>query len=143
VRIPTLLLTGQPTQGIQGADLSVLGLDVRLTTRVRWHWDYGDGTDVWASSPGRVWPSTLVSRVHLTAGRRCASAESVRRAEFTMEGFGPFAVPGAPLTQNAALIMVVRAARTPRRLTTSTAQWAGRHSQVGRATGRPSSDPRP
>jgi hypothetical protein len=110
VRIPTIFRTGQPATGIQGADLSVLGLDVRLTARVRWHWVYGDGTVVWTSSPGGVWPTTSVSHVYLTAGRRSATVTSVWRAEFTVEGLGPFAVPGAPLTQNAALTVVVHAA---------------------------------
>jgi hypothetical protein len=110
VRIPTIFRSGQPAQGIQGADLSVLGLDVRLTSRVRWHWVYGDGTDVWTSSPGGVWPTATVSHVYLAAGRLVASVEAVWRAEFTVEGLGPFAVPGAPLTQRGSLTVVVRAA---------------------------------
>lgn len=110
VRIPTLFRSGQPAQGIQDADLSVLGLDVRLTSRVRWHWDYGDGTDVWTTSPGGTWPTTTVSHVYRAAGRLTASVESVWRAEFTVEGIGPFPVPGAPLTQRTTVAVVVRAA---------------------------------
>jgi hypothetical protein len=110
VRIPTLFRSGQPAQGIQRANLSVLGLDVRLTSRVRWHWDYGDGADTWTASPGGVWPTATVSHVYLTAGRLVASVESVWRAEFTVEGLGPFAVPGAPLVQRATLGVLVRAA---------------------------------
>jgi hypothetical protein len=110
VRIPTLFRTGQPAQGIQGADLSVLGLEVRLTSRVRWHWDYGDGTDAWTTSPGGTWPTTTVSHVYRAAGRLTASVESVWRAEFTVEGIGPFAVPGPPLTQQDSVAVLVRAA---------------------------------
>jgi hypothetical protein len=110
VRIPTLFRSGQPAQGIAGVDLSVLGLDVRLTSRVRWHWDYGDGTDVWTSSPGGVWPTTSVSHRYLMAGRRSVTVQSVWRGEFTVEGLGPFPVPGAPLTQSVTLTVLVRAA---------------------------------
>ncbi len=110
VRIPTLFRSGQPAQGIQGADLSVLGLDVRLTSRVRWHWDYGDGTGAWTSSPGGVWPTMSVSHVYVGTGRLVATVESVWRAEFTVEGLGPFPVPGAPLTQRGSVTVVVRAA---------------------------------
>ena len=110
VRLATLFRTGQPADGIRDADLSVLGLDVRLTSRVRWHWTYGDGTDAWTSSPGGTWPDTSVSHVFRTAGVRNATVQSVWRGEFTVEGLGPFAVPGPPLTQEATLSVTVRAA---------------------------------
>jgi len=110
VRMPTLFRTGQPAQGIDGADLSVLGLDVRLTARVRWHWDYGDGADEWTSSPGGTWPTTTVNHVYRAAGRPTATVESVWRAEFTVEGIGPFPVPGPLLTQQDSVLVVVRAA---------------------------------
>ena len=68
VRLPALFRTGQPAPGITGVDLSVLGLDVRLTSRVRWNWDYGDGTSEWTSQPGGVWPVTTVSHAYARAG---------------------------------------------------------------------------
>jgi hypothetical protein len=44
------------------------------------------------------------------AGRRSVTVQSVWRGEFTVEGLGPFPVPGAPLTQSATLTVLVRAA---------------------------------
>lgn len=110
VRVPALFRTGQPARGIRGADLSVLGLDVRLTSRVRWHWTYGDGTDEWTTSPGGSWPDTSVSHAYAAAGRLRASVRAVWRAEFTVEGLGPFPVPGPPLVQQQAVTVVVRTA---------------------------------
>jgi hypothetical protein len=110
VRVPALFRTGQPARGIRRADLSVLGLDVRLTARVRWHWDYGDGTTAWTSLPGGSWPDTSVSHTYLVPGTLAASVRSVWRGQFTVEGLGPFAVPGAALTQQAGVTVVVRAA---------------------------------
>lgn len=110
VRLPALFRTGQPAQGIRDADLSVLGLDVRLTSRVRWHWTYGDGTDEWTTSPGGTWPDTSVGHAYSASGRFLASVRAVWRAEFTVEGLGPFPVPGPPLTQQRTVPVVVRAA---------------------------------
>jgi hypothetical protein len=110
VRVPALFRTGQPARGIRGADLSMLGLDVRLTSRVRWHWTYGDGTHEWTTSPGGTWPDTSVSHAYAAAGRRHASVRAVWRAEFTVEGLGPFPVPGPPLVQQQTVTVVVRTA---------------------------------
>jgi hypothetical protein len=110
VRLPALFRSGQPAQGISGADLSVLGLDVRLTARVRWHWTYGDGAEAWTSSPGGVWPVTTVNHAYHRAGTVRASVQAVWRGEFTVEGLGPFAVPGPALVQDASVVVVVRPA---------------------------------
>ena len=110
VRLPALFRTGQPARGSTGANLSVLGLDVRLTARVRWHWAYGDGADEWTSQPGGAWPVTTVSHAYTRAGAFRASVQAVWRGEFTVEGLGPFAVPGAPLAQDAVVTLVVRPA---------------------------------
>jgi hypothetical protein len=110
VRVPVLFRTGQPARGIRGADLSMLGLDVRLTSRVRWHWTYGDGTDEWTTSPGGAWPDTSVSHAYAAAGRLRASVRAVWRAEFTVDGLGPYPVPGPPLVQQQTVTVVVRTA---------------------------------
>ena len=110
VRLPALFRTGQPARGIRDADISVLGLDVRLTSRVRWHWTYGDGSDEWTTSPGGTWPDTSVGHAYSSAGRFRASVRAVWRAEFTVEGLGPYPVPGPPLTQQGIVPVVVRGA---------------------------------
>ena len=108
--LPALFRTGQPARGIRGADLSVLGFSIRLDSRVRWHWTYGDGTDAWTSSPGGRWPDTSVAHTFRRPGTVTAAVTAVWRGEYVVDGLGPFAVPGAPLTQDAALPLEVRPA---------------------------------
>jgi hypothetical protein len=110
LRVPALFRTGQPAQGIRDADLSVLGLDVRLTSRVRWHWSYGDGTAEWTTSPGGAWPDASVSHAYAVPGRLQATVRAVWQAEFTVEGLGPFPVPGPALVQQQTVTVVVRSA---------------------------------
>jgi hypothetical protein len=110
VSLPALFRTGQPADGIQGADLSVLGLDVRLDARVRWHWSYGDGTTQWTAVPGGSWPDMSVSHTYRHAQRLTALVTAVWRGEYVVEGLGPFAVPGPPLSQQQSVAVVVRAA---------------------------------
>ena len=110
VSLPALFRTGQPAGGIQGADLSVLGLDVRLDARVRWQWSYGDGTTQWTALPGGPWPDMSVSHTYRRAQRLTAVVTAVWRGEYVVDGLGPFAVPGPPLAQQQAVAVVVRAA---------------------------------
>lgn len=110
VSLPAVFRTGQPASGIRGADLSVLGFDVRLDARVRWHWSYGDGSSEWTALPGGPWPDMSVSHTYRTARRTTAAVTAVWRGEFVVDGLGPFPVPGAPLTQQQAVPVVVRAA---------------------------------
>jgi len=111
VGLPALFRTGQPATGITGADLSVIGLDVTLDSRVRWHWVYGDGSSAWTTKPGGAWPDASVSHVYRRVATAHASVEAVWRADYVVEGLGPFAVPGPLLTQTQDLTVTVRAAR--------------------------------
>jgi hypothetical protein len=111
VGLPAVFRTGQPAAGIVGADLSVLGFDVVLDARVRWHWAWGDGAESWTSRPGGRWPDASVSHTYRRAGSVEARATSVWRAQYVVDGLGPFAVPGPPLTQDSVIGVVVREAR--------------------------------
>jgi hypothetical protein len=110
VTLPVVFRTGQPAAGISGADLSVLGLDVRLDARVRWLWAYGDGSGGWTSSPGGVYPDLSVSHVYARPGTVVARVSAVWRGEYVVDGLGPFTVPGDPLQQDGTVTMVVRSA---------------------------------
>lgn len=111
VHLPVLFRTGQTRDAVQQADLSVLDLDVRLTAVPRWHWEYGDGTDGWTTSPGGRWPDTSVSHAYSTSGVRTATVTAVWDATFTVDGLGPFPVPGPPVTQTGSVTVDVRSAR--------------------------------
>jgi hypothetical protein len=111
VSVPVVGRTGQPAQGIRGADLSVLGVAVVLDARARWRWDWADGDPRWYADPGGRWPDTSVSHTYRTPGTRTIEVVSVWRGEFVVEGLGPFAVPGPPLTQQGGATVDVREAR--------------------------------
>lgn len=111
VGLPALFRTGQPADGLVGSDLSVLGFDVVLDARVRWYWSWGDGSAGWASSPGGRYPDVSLSHTYRRGGAASAEVTSVWRGQYTVEGLGPFAVPGDPLTQTAVLPVQVREAR--------------------------------
>lgn len=110
IGVPVVLRVGQPAGGIRGADLSVLGLDVRLDSRVRWQWTYGDGTSVWTSLPGGAYPDMSLTHTYRHAGSRTVGVLAVWRGQYTVEGLGPFVVPGPLLTQRRSLRIVVRVA---------------------------------
>lgn len=111
VSLPVVGRTGQPAQGIRGADLSVLGVAVVLDARVRWRWDWAEGDPQWYAVPGGRWPDTAVSHTYRTPGPRTLQVTALWRGEFVVEGLGPFAVPGPPLSQQATATVQVREAR--------------------------------
>ena len=111
VGIPAVFASGQPAAGIRGADLSVLGLTVSLDARARWLWSYGDGTSAWSAVPGGRWPDLSVSHSYRRSGAVTVGVTAVWRGQFTVEGLGPFVVPGAPLEQAQTLALDVREAR--------------------------------
>lgn len=111
VGVPAVFRAGQPAAGIVGADLTVLGFDVRLDARPRWWWAWGDGTGAWSSSPGGRWPDTSVAHTYRSLGEATAQVTSVWRGEYVVDGLGPYPVPGDPLTQKSTLTVQVREAR--------------------------------
>ena len=110
VHVPVVGRTGQPAAGLRDADLSVLGVQVILDARVRWRWDWSDGDAEWLADPGGRWPVTTVSHAYASAGRRTISVTAVWRGQFSVEGLGPFDVPGDPLTQDDRVTIDVREA---------------------------------
>ena len=110
IGVPVLLRSGQPAGGIRGADLSVLGVAVSLDARVRWQWSYGDGSSAWTSRPGGVYPDMSVRHTYRRAGAVSVRVVALWRAQYTVEGLGPFDVPAPLLTQTQVVPVVVRAA---------------------------------
>ena len=110
VTVPAAFRSGQPASGLTGAGLSVLGLAVTLDARARWLWSYGDGVTSWSSVPGGRYPNLSVSHAYRRSGSLRVTVSSVWRGSYTVEGIGPFAIPGDPLVQTASITVVVRSA---------------------------------
>jgi hypothetical protein len=110
VGLPAVLRAGQSAAGLRDVALDVVGLSVDLDARARWRWDHGDGTATWTDGPGGRWPDDTVAHTYRRAGTYLVRVDAVWRATYTVEGLGPFAVPGT-LTQTDTLDLRVREAR--------------------------------
>jgi len=105
--LPVIFWSGQSRTGLRQADLSVLGLDVRLDAQPRWGWSWGDGGYLSTHDPGGKYPATVVSHTYVHAGRVHVSTVSRWSAQYSVEGLGPYPVPGADLSQRAAIVVDV------------------------------------
>jgi len=105
--LPVVFSSGQSRLGLRQANLSVLGLDVRLDAQPRWGWSWGDGGSLSTTNPGGRYPQMSVSHTYLRAGRVRVTATTRWRAQYWVEGLGPYPVPGADLSQDAAVVVDV------------------------------------
>ena len=105
--LPVVFWSGQNQVGLRQADLSVMGLDVRLDARPRWAWSWGDGGYLATRDPGGRYPRMTVSHTYVHAGRVHVTAMSRWSAQYSVEGLGPYPVPGTDLSQRAGLVIDV------------------------------------
>ena len=110
--LPVDFWSGQSRLGLQQADLSVLGVQVRLDAQPRWQWVWGDGGSLSTIDPGGRYPRMTVTHTYLRNGSQIVRVTSWWRATFTVEGLGPYPVPGADLSQAADMRVEVRPAHS-------------------------------
>lgn len=60
--------------------------------------------------PGGPWPDVDVAHAYATAGRFTVRVTTIWQGQFWVDGAGPFAVDGVPVTQRALLVVPVRPA---------------------------------
>lgn len=98
VNLPTLFASGEPpTLRTQAFD--VLGFTVVVTATARWEWTFEPGVTETFTKPGGGYPDQSVSHTYPGPGQRQVSVTTSWRAQFTVNGDGPFAVPGPELTK--------------------------------------------
>ncbi len=91
----------------------VLGFAVVVTAKARWQWTFDRGVTQDFAVPGGGYPNTSVSYTYDDAGARQVSLTTYWRAHFTVNGEGPFAVPGPELSKTVGPFAVpVRAAHS-------------------------------
>lgn len=95
---------GRPT-------FDLAGFEIALTAEAAWRWDFADGPVEVFAVPGGPYPDTSVSHVYRTPGQRTVTVTTLWAGDFTVDGLGPFPVEGPPVTQTAALPVLVREAR--------------------------------
>jgi len=86
---------------------------VVVTASARWEWTFDRGVSEPFTEPGGGYPNQSVSYTYTGPGDRRVSVTTFWKAQFTVDGDGPFAVPGPELTKTAGPVTVpVRSARS-------------------------------
>ena len=112
VNLPTIFSAGEPDQA-EIEPFDVLGFSVTVTATARWEWTFDEGVTRTFDVPGGAYPDDSVSYEYASTGDRSVSVTTSWTAEFTVDGQGPFAVPGPAITKTAGPVTVpVREARS-------------------------------
>jgi hypothetical protein len=112
VNLPTLFASGEP-ETLTTEPFDVLGFSIVVTARARWVWTFEPGATQTFHVPGGAYPDVSVSHTYADAGTRRVVLATLWEARFTVNGEGPFAVPGPAISKTAAPLTVpVREARS-------------------------------
>lgn len=112
VNLPTIFAAGEP-RTMRTEAFDVLGFEVVVTATARWEWTFDDGVTKGFTEPGGRYPDDSVSWTYAGPGAREVSVTTYWTASFTVNGEGPFAVPGPEISKTAGPLSVpVREARS-------------------------------
>jgi hypothetical protein len=112
VNLPTIFAAGEPGS-ITTESFDVLGFSVVVTATARWEWTFDDGVTQPFTKPGGAYPNDDVAYTYADPGGRRVSVTTYWDASFSVDGDGPFQVPGAEISKTAGPIDVpVREARS-------------------------------
>jgi hypothetical protein len=105
VNLPTIFAAGEPGS-IRTESFDVLGFTVVVTATARWEWTFDDGVTQAFDKPGGAYPNDDVAYTYGVAGGREVRVTTYWDASFTVDGDGPFQVPGAEISKTSAPITV-------------------------------------
>lgn len=112
VNLPTLFAANEPAT-MTTDTFDVLGVQVQVTATARWEWTFDDGVTQEFTKPGGPYPNDDVAYTYETTGARQVSVTTYWTAEYTVNGNGPFPVPGPEISKTAGPVTVpVREARS-------------------------------
>jgi hypothetical protein len=112
VNLPTIFASGEPAT-MQTEPFDVLGFSIVVTAKARWEWTFDHGVMKPFAQPGGVYPNDDVAYTYADPGGRKVSVTTYWDASFTVDGDGPFQVPGPEISKTAGPITVpVRQARS-------------------------------
>jgi hypothetical protein len=112
VNLPTLFAAGEP-KSLTTEAFDVLGFSIVVTAQARWVWTFDEGVTKAFAEPGGGYPDRSVAHTYDGPGARAVSVTTFWRAQFTVDGDGPFPVPGPELSKTAGPVQVgVREARS-------------------------------
>ncbi|MDQ1604017.1 MAG: hypothetical protein QOE01_1862 [Actinomycetota bacterium] len=105
VNLPTLFAAGEP-RTMTTRPFDVLGFSVVVMAHARWEWTFDHGIAKVFDQPGGAYPDQSVSYTYAGPGERDVSVTTYWSARFTVNGAGPFAVPGGEIAKTAGPIAV-------------------------------------
>ena len=110
VNLPTLFASGQPAR-YEGEPHDLAGFTVQVFATATWEWTFEPGVTRTFDQPGGPYPNYSVAHTYEDTGTYEVELVTNWSAEYTVNGEGPFPVPGGPITQTAELTVDVREAR--------------------------------
>ncbi len=105
VNLPTLFAAGEP-ESITTEPFRVLGFDIVVTATAHWDWTFDHGVQQGFDRPGGAYPNDDVAYTYPSAGDRDVSLTTSWDATFTIDGGGPYTVPGPAITKTVGPIAV-------------------------------------
>jgi hypothetical protein len=100
VNLPTLFAAGEPER-MTTEPFQVMGFTVVVSATAHWDWTFEQGAEQGFDKPGGAYPNQDVSYTYATPGARDVSVTTTWDATFTIDGAGPYTVPGAAITKTA------------------------------------------
>lgn len=100
VNLPTIFAAGEP-RSVETETFDVLGFQVVVDATARWEWTFDEGITKTFNEPGGQYPDRSVAYTYRSAGARDVSVTTYWKATFTVDGEGPFAVPGTEISKTA------------------------------------------
>ena len=110
VNLPSLFSAGQPPS-IGRRSFALGGHQIDVQAGTVWHWNFGDGSAGDFTDPGGPYPDTAVTHSYGWPQTFQVRVTATWTAQFWVDGVGPFAVAGPPITQSASLTLTVQQAR--------------------------------
>jgi len=111
VNLPTIFAAGEPGS-IRTEAFDVLGFEVVVEATARWEWTFDSDVTREFIEPGGAYPDQSVSWTYTSRGARDVSVTTYWNASFTVNGDGPYAVPGPEISKTSdPLVVPVREAR--------------------------------
>lgn len=98
VNLPTIFAAGEP-EHMTTDPFQVMGFTVVVSATAHWDWTFEPGATQGFDRPGGAYPNDDVSYTYASAGERRVSLTTTWDATFTIDGAGPYPVPGAAITK--------------------------------------------
>jgi hypothetical protein len=105
-KVPVIFFTDIPSQF--NKDFKILGVPVRINVKPRSLWNFGDGTTLLTSKPGRPYPAIDITHSYSVPGTYLVSVATIWSGSFTVAGVTQ-EIPGAIRQMSAVEVKVVGA----------------------------------